>query len=133
MSQSQPYLQWHQQQSSGHHPSHVPTTTSRRLTLEFILTRRSVDLPPLEHLATVSSNGLDTNPAFRDDEMVVLARRRTVEGVVRVLVEGVPLRAEKLILRFRGGRAGAHETLLKLLLWQPGSREEFEGGLQVGR
>ncbi|KAJ3329727.1 hypothetical protein HDU76_007287 [Blyttiomyces sp. JEL0837] len=65
----------------------------------------------------------------------LLPETRTIDGVVRITVEPsqFPLCAEKLVLRFRGGRIGAHETLLKLLLWQPATSEEFQRGLVPGR
>ncbi|KAJ3115225.1 hypothetical protein HDU96_001009 [Phlyctochytrium bullatum] len=105
----------------------------RKVFIEFLLSRPTIDLPPIEHLHAVSSMEYAAVDSPQQQELVMLARKRTIDGVVRITVEHVPLEEWKLIYRVRVGRLRAHETLLKLLLWQPGSREEFEAGLQVGR
>ncbi|KAI9314667.1 hypothetical protein DFJ73DRAFT_883479 [Zopfochytrium polystomum] len=100
-----------------------PVARNSTVFVEFLVSRPTLDLPPFEIQLC--------------QPMPALAQTRTIDGVVRITVDpsptGFPLLAEKLVLRFRGGRAGAHETLLKLLLWQPGSKEEFDRGLLPGR
>ncbi|KAJ3108769.1 hypothetical protein HDU97_000169 [Phlyctochytrium planicorne] len=119
-----------------HQTSVMPQPPQRKIFIEFLLSRPTIDLPPIEHLHAVSSleyqQQVDMHSQQQQD-LVLLAKKRTIDGVVRITIDHAPLVAEKLILRFRGGRVGAHETLLKLLLWQPSSPEEFQMGLQIGR
>ncbi|KAI9310402.1 hypothetical protein DFJ73DRAFT_498925 [Zopfochytrium polystomum] len=102
---------------------YFPGRRNQAVFVEFLVSRPTLDLPPFEIQL------VQPPPA--------VAQTRTIDGVVRITIDpspnGQPLLAEKLVLRFRGGRAGAHETLLKLLLWQPSSKEEFERGLLPGR
>ncbi|KAJ3410676.1 hypothetical protein HDV05_003499 [Chytridiales sp. JEL 0842] len=78
----------------------------------------------------INSRSLDPAPT------ATLINSRSLDGVVRLTIDQpAPLYARSLILRFRGGKiAGADvKTILKLLLWQPRSLDEFHAGLSPGR